>query len=50
VDGAVGLVWARRGRPKVVFGFTIARGRVIEIDMVADPECLGRLDVVFLGD
>ncbi len=26
VNGAVGAVWAPRGRPRVVFGFTITRG------------------------
>jgi len=37
VNGAVGLVWAPRGRPRVVFGFTITRGKIVEIDLVADP-------------
>jgi RNA polymerase sigma-70 factor, ECF subfamily len=45
VDGAVGLVWAPGGTPRAAFGFTIANGRVVAIDMVADPERLGRLNV-----
>jgi hypothetical protein len=40
VNGAVGLVWARRGRPHVVFGFTITRGKIVEIDLVAEPSAL----------
>jgi RNA polymerase sigma factor (sigma-70 family) len=50
VDGAVGLVWARGGRPRVVFGLTIRDGRIVEIDLIADPERLRRLDLVVLGD
>jgi RNA polymerase sigma-70 factor, ECF subfamily len=48
LDGAPGLVWAPGGRPRVVFGFTIAEGRVVAIDMIADRERIARLDVVLL--
>jgi RNA polymerase sigma factor (sigma-70 family) len=50
VNGAVGLVWAQSGRPRVVFGFTIARGKIVEIDLVADPERLRQLDLAVLDD
>jgi RNA polymerase sigma-70 factor (ECF subfamily) len=40
VNGAAGLVVAVRGRTMAVIGFTIAGGRVVEIDLVADPEKL----------
>jgi RNA polymerase sigma-70 factor, ECF subfamily len=50
VDGAVGAVWAPRGRPRVVFGFTITGGMIVEIDLVADPERLRRLDLAILND
>ncbi len=43
-----GLVWASGGRPRVVFDFTIADGRIVEIHLLADEEELGRLDVVLL--
>jgi RNA polymerase sigma-70 factor (ECF subfamily) len=46
VDGVAGLVWSQGGRPQMVFGFTIASGKIVEIEMVADPERLRRLDVV----
>jgi len=48
VNGAAGLVWAPGGRPRVVFGFTIARAKIVQIDLVADPERLRQLDLVVL--
>jgi hypothetical protein len=45
VNGAAGAVWAPRGRPRVVFGFAIARGKIVEIDILADPERLRQLDL-----
>jgi RNA polymerase sigma factor (sigma-70 family) len=50
VNGAVGLVWAVRGQPRVVFGFTITSGKIVEIDLVADPERLRQLDLAVLHD
>lgn len=49
VNGAVGAVWASDGRPRVIFGFAITRGRITEINLVADPERLRRLDVAVLN-
>ena len=50
VNGAAGLVWAQRGRPAVVFGFTITHGKIVEIDLLADPERLRQLDLATLDD
>jgi RNA polymerase sigma-70 factor (ECF subfamily) len=50
VDGAAGAVWASGGWPRVVFGFTISRGKIIEIELVADPERLRQLDLTVLDD
>jgi RNA polymerase sigma-70 factor (ECF subfamily) len=50
INGAAGLVWAPGGRPRVVFAFTIARGKVVDIEMVADPDRLGRFDLTILND
>jgi len=50
LNGAVGAVWAPGGQPRVVFGFTIARGKIVAIDLVADPERLRQLDPTILGD
>ncbi len=48
INGAVGAVWAPGGRPRVVVGFTITRRKIVEIDLVADPERLGQLDLAGL--
>jgi RNA polymerase sigma factor (sigma-70 family) len=48
VDGVAGLVWAQGGTPRMVFSFTIARGRIVAIDLVAEPERLDELDLVVL--
>ena len=50
IDGAVGAVWAPGGRPRVVFGFTIIRGKITEIHLVADAERLRQLDLAVLND
>jgi RNA polymerase sigma factor (sigma-70 family) len=50
VNGAAGLVWAPRGRPRVVFGFTITRGKIVGIDLVADPDRLRQLELTVLDD
>src|SRR5713101_5889936 len=50
VDGAVGAVWTQGGQPRVVFAFTITRGKIVEIDLLADPERLGQLDLEILND
>jgi RNA polymerase sigma factor (sigma-70 family) len=44
VNGAAGLVAAPEGRPFSVLGFTIAGGRIVEIDVLADPERLQTID------
>src|SRR5918994_5694755 len=40
VNGEVGVVVAPRGRLLMVLGFTITRGRIVEIDAISDPERL----------
>jgi RNA polymerase sigma factor (sigma-70 family) len=49
VNGAPGAVWAPGGRPRVVFAFTIEDGKVVGIELLADPERLRRLDLAILG-
>jgi RNA polymerase sigma factor (sigma-70 family) len=46
VNGAAGLVTVREGLPLSVMGFTVVRGKIAEIDVLADPERLQRLDLV----
>jgi RNA polymerase sigma factor (sigma-70 family) len=50
VNGAAGLVVAARGRPLAVIGFTVADGRIVEIDVLADPARVRRLDLAVLDD
>jgi hypothetical protein len=37
------------GTPKVVFDFTVSRGKVIKIEMVADEDVLGEMAIEFLS-
>jgi RNA polymerase sigma-70 factor (ECF subfamily) len=51
VNGAAGIVsWAPDGRPFSVMGFTIAHGKIVEIDVLADPTRLNQLDLTVLSD
>jgi RNA polymerase sigma factor (sigma-70 family) len=50
VNGVAGLVWAPSGRPRVVFEFTISDGKIVAIDLVADPDQLSQLDLELLHD
>ena len=49
VNGAVGIVsWLSDGQPFSVMGFTVRRGKIVEIDIVADPARLCQLDLAVL--
>jgi RNA polymerase sigma factor (sigma-70 family) len=50
VHGAIGLVWAPGGQPRVAFDFTITRGKIAAIELVADPERLRQLDLTILDN
>jgi RNA polymerase sigma factor (sigma-70 family) len=50
VNGAAGVVVAPRGRPFSVMGFTIRGGKIVEVDILADPARLSRLDVSDFDD
>jgi RNA polymerase sigma factor (sigma-70 family) len=43
VNGTAGAVVIRGGRPSVVMAFTVAEGQIREIDVIADPDRVGRL-------
>jgi RNA polymerase sigma-70 factor (ECF subfamily) len=45
VNGAVGMLGLREGRPVSVFSPVIRNGRIVEINIVSDPERLARLDL-----
>jgi RNA polymerase sigma-70 factor, ECF subfamily len=48
VNGAAGGVVFRDGRPLAVMGFTVRDGKIVAIDILADPERLRELDLAFL--
>jgi hypothetical protein len=51
VNGAPGIVrWFSDGRPMAVLGITVARRKIVEIDILADPARLRQLDLAVLED
>ena len=49
VGGAVGLVWTQQGEARMVFDFTIADGKVVQIELIADAERIRELEPTILG-
>ena len=43
VNGTAGVVVGPEGRPFAVVGFTVARGRIVAIDLITNPDKLGGL-------
>jgi RNA polymerase sigma factor (sigma-70 family) len=51
VNGAAGIVsWLPGGQPFSVMGFTVRHGKIVEIDVLADPVRLRQLDLGALDD
>jgi RNA polymerase sigma factor (sigma-70 family) len=50
VNGAAGIVVAPEGRVLAVFGVTIKRDKIVEFDILGDPERLAQLDLIVLDD
>jgi RNA polymerase sigma factor (sigma-70 family) len=50
VNGAPGVVVTVRGRPVTILGFTVTRGRIVEIDALGDPERVARVAAAVLTD
>jgi RNA polymerase sigma-70 factor, ECF subfamily len=51
VDGAVGIVYAPAGHLRIVLALTVGgAGRITAIDVIADPDRLGRLHLAVLPD
>jgi RNA polymerase sigma factor (sigma-70 family) len=48
VNGAVGTVTFREERPFAIAGFTIRNRRIVEVNIIADPDRLSRLDLTVL--
>jgi hypothetical protein len=45
-----GLVTAPNGRPRSVIAFTIRGGRIVQIDILADPSRLRRFNLTPIGE
>jgi RNA polymerase sigma factor (sigma-70 family) len=51
VNGAAGVISRTRdGRPFSVMGFTVRHGKIVEIDILADPARLRQLDLAVFND
>ncbi len=50
INGAAGIVALRDGQPFSVGAITVRNGKIVEIDILADPERLRRLDFSMLDD
>jgi RNA polymerase sigma factor (sigma-70 family) len=50
VNGEVGLVVAPRGRLRMVMRLTVAEGKIVAIEMTADPNRLRQLELAVLSD
>jgi RNA polymerase sigma factor (sigma-70 family) len=49
VNGAAGVVITLGGRPQAVMAFTVAEEKVVEIDVIADPQRVARVASAVLG-
>jgi RNA polymerase sigma factor (sigma-70 family) len=51
VNGAAGVVaWAPNGKPFAVLGFTVRADKIVEMDVIVDPERVSSLDLTDLAD
>ena len=50
VNGAVGAVSLRDGKPFSIGAITVRDGKIVELDFFADPERMARIDLTILDD
>lgn len=50
IDGEVGVVVAPRGRLRMVMRLTIVEGKIVDVEAVADPARLERMELAVLED
>ena len=48
IDGAAGIVWAPGGQLRGVLGLTITNGKIVDINLFADPDTIRKFDIVLL--
>jgi RNA polymerase sigma factor (sigma-70 family) len=50
INGAAGIVAFLHGRPFSIAAVTVRNGKIVEVDFLADPERIARLDLEVLDD
>jgi RNA polymerase sigma factor (sigma-70 family) len=50
INGAAGVVSLRNGQPFSVAAVTVRDGKIVEMDILADPQRVSRLDLAVFGD
>jgi len=48
IDGTPGAAWAPGGRPRAVWAFKVQQGRIVEVQFIADPKTIARLEVLLV--
>jgi RNA polymerase sigma factor (sigma-70 family) len=48
VDGTPGAAWAPGDRPRAVWTFKVEQGRIVEVQFIADPKAMARLEVLLV--
>ncbi len=48
VDGTPGAAWAPGGRPRAIWAFKVEQGRILEVQFIADPKTIARLEVLLV--
>jgi RNA polymerase sigma-70 factor, ECF subfamily len=48
IDGTPGATWAPGGRPRAIWAFKVEQGRIVEVQFIADPKTIARLEVLLV--
>jgi RNA polymerase sigma factor (sigma-70 family) len=48
IDGTPGAAWAPGGHARAIWTFKVEKGRILEVQVIADPKVIARLDVLLL--
>ena len=48
IDGTPGAAWAPGGRAHAIWAFKVERGRIVELQVIADPKKIAQLEVLVL--
>jgi RNA polymerase sigma factor (sigma-70 family) len=50
INGAAGMISFLHGRPFSIAAITVKNGKIVEVDLLADPERIAQLDLTEIGD